>query len=99
MQRKNQKTNTIKHYSIILNPMEYTIYNGKDDTLCSYEFPQHYKELMVIVAELRKQRHLALEKCEFTRPNISKNQLNYPFPKRSKINNDMQTNYNTNSQH
>ena len=79
--------------------MEYTIYNGKDDTLCSYEFPQHYKELMVIVAELRKQRHLALEKCEFTRPNISKNQLNYPFPKRSKINNDMQTNYNTNSQH
>ena len=79
------------------DPMEYTIDHGKDDTLCSYECPQHYKEMMLIVAELRKQRHLALESFQFTPPNISKDQLNYPYAKRSKINNGMQSNFNNNT--
>ena len=68
--------------------MEYTIDNSKDDTLHSYECPQHYKEMMLIVAELRKQRHLSLEEFQFKPPNITADQLNYPYPKRSRHNTD-----------
>ena len=79
------------------DPMQYTIDTNKDDTLCSYECPEHYKEMMLIVAELRKQRHLALENFQFKPPTISRDQLNYPYPKRSKVDNNVQTNYNVNT--
>ena len=74
------------------NALQYTIDTEPDCLLQSFDCPSHYKEMILIIQDLRRQRHLALQNFEFTPPFISRNSLNFPTPqhiptsKRSKYN-------------
>ena len=102
---KNQKTKQIKniislyqHLTLDFTPLQqeevlqYSIDKDGDASLQSFQCPSTYKEMIIIIHELRKQRHLALQSFEFNPPIIPLHSLNFPIPN-SHISNSKNRNF------
>ena len=75
-----------QHLSLDFTPfqqeevLQYSIDKDGDASLQSFQCPSTYKEMIIIIHELRKQRHLALQSFEFNPPIIPLNSLNFSIP-------------------
>lgn len=75
-----------QHFTLDCTPLQqeevlqYSIDKDGDASLQSFQCPSTYKEMILIIQELRKQRHLALQSFEFNPPIIPLHSLNFPLP-------------------